>query len=36
MEHRFPLVLGKDLAGEVDALGPDVSGTRWAIGCSAS
>ena len=26
MEHRFPLVLGKDFAGEVDALGPDVTG----------
>jgi NADPH:quinone reductase-like Zn-dependent oxidoreductase len=30
MEHRFPLVLGKDFAGEVDALGPDVSG--YAVG----
>ncbi|HET9302118.1 MAG TPA: alcohol dehydrogenase catalytic domain-containing protein, partial [Propionibacteriaceae bacterium] len=24
MEHRFPLVLGKDFAGEVDALGAGV------------
>ncbi len=26
MEHRFPVVLGKDFAGVVDALGPGVSG----------
>jgi len=26
MEHRFPVVLGKDYAGEVDAVGPDVEG----------
>ena len=26
MEHRFPVVLGKDFAGEVDAVGPDVVG----------
>jgi NADPH:quinone reductase len=26
MEHRFPVVLGKDFAGAVDALGPGVSG----------
>jgi NADPH:quinone reductase len=26
MEHRFPVVLGKDFAGEVDAAGPDVQG----------
>lgn len=26
MEHRFPVVLGKDFAGEVDAVGPDVEG----------
>jgi NADPH2:quinone reductase len=30
MEHRFPLVLGKDFAGAVDAVGPDVSG--YAVG----
>jgi len=30
MEHRFPLVLGKDFAGEVDALGGDVTG--YAVG----
>jgi NADPH:quinone reductase-like Zn-dependent oxidoreductase len=30
MEHRFPLVLGKDFAGEVSALGPGVSG--YAVG----
>ena len=30
MEHRFPLVLGKDFAGEVDALGPGVTG--YAVG----
>lgn len=30
MEHRFPLVLGKDFAGEVDALGPDV--TDYTVG----
>jgi NADPH2:quinone reductase len=28
MEHRFPVVLGKDFAGEVDAVGPDVEGYR--------
>ena len=26
MEHRFPLVLGKDFAGEVDAVGTGVTG----------
>ncbi|MCA0252270.1 MAG: NADP-dependent oxidoreductase [Propionibacteriaceae bacterium] len=26
LEHRFPLVLGKDFAGAVDAVGPDVTG----------
>jgi NADPH:quinone reductase-like Zn-dependent oxidoreductase len=26
MEHRFPVVLGKDSAGEVDAVGPEVDG----------
>jgi NADPH:quinone reductase-like Zn-dependent oxidoreductase len=26
MEHRFPVVLGKDFAGEVDAVGPGVAG----------
>jgi NADPH:quinone reductase len=26
MEHRFPVVLGKDFAGTVDAVGPDVTG----------
>lgn len=26
MEHRFPVVLGKDFAGEVDAVGPGVDG----------
>ena len=26
MEHRFPVVLGKDFAGEIDAVGPDVEG----------
>jgi NADPH:quinone reductase-like Zn-dependent oxidoreductase len=26
MEHRFPVVLGKDFAGEVDAVGDDVDG----------
>ena len=30
MEHRFPLVLGKDFAGEVDALGAGVTG--YAVG----
>src|SRR5215211_5130871 len=28
MEHRFPVVLGKDFAGVVDALGPGVSDYR--------
>ena len=26
MEHRFPVVLGRDFAGEVDAVGPEVDG----------
>jgi NADPH:quinone reductase-like Zn-dependent oxidoreductase len=26
MEHRFPVVLGKDFAGAIDAVGPDVDG----------
>jgi NADPH2:quinone reductase len=30
MEHRFPVVLGKDFAGTVDAVGPEVTG--YAIG----
>jgi NADPH:quinone reductase-like Zn-dependent oxidoreductase len=30
MEHTFPVVLGKDFAGEVDALGADVEG--FAVG----
>ncbi len=30
MEHRFPVVLGKDFAGVVDALGPGVS--DYAVG----
>ena len=30
MEHRFPVVLGKDFAGEIDAVGPDVEG--FAVG----
>lgn len=30
MEHRFPLVLGKDFAGEVDAVGTGV--TEYAVG----
>lgn len=30
MEHRFPLVLGKDFAGTVEALGADVDG--YAVG----
>jgi NADPH:quinone reductase-like Zn-dependent oxidoreductase len=30
MEHRFPVVLGKDFAGVVDAVGPRVAG--YAIG----
>ena len=30
MEHRFPLVLGKDFAGQVDAIGPGVTG--YAVG----
>ena len=30
MEHRFPLVLGKDFAGEVDAVGTGV--TDYAVG----
>ena len=28
MEHRFPVVLGKDFAGTVDALGPGASDYR--------
>ena len=28
MEHRFPLVLGKDFAGQVDAIGPGVDRLR--------
>ena len=30
MEHRFPVVLGRDFAGTVDALGPGA--TRFAVG----
>src|SRR5215207_9355322 len=30
MEHRYPLVLGKDFAGIVDAVGPEASG--YAVG----
>lgn len=30
MEHRFPVVLGKDFAGTVDEVGPGVTG--WAVG----
>jgi NADPH:quinone reductase len=30
MEHRYPLALGKDFAGTVDAVGPDASG--YAVG----
>jgi NADPH:quinone reductase-like Zn-dependent oxidoreductase len=30
MEHRFPVVLGKDFAGTVDAVGPEVEG--YAVG----
>src|SRR6195952_1895060 len=30
MEHRFPLVVGKDFAGTVEALGADVTG--FAVG----
>ena len=30
MEHQFPVVLGKDFAGEIDELGPDVAG--FAVG----
>jgi NADPH:quinone reductase-like Zn-dependent oxidoreductase len=30
MEHRFPVVLGRDFAGTVDALGPGAS--RFAVG----
>ncbi len=33
MEHRFPVVLGKDFAGNVEAIGPGVS--RFAIGDQA-
>src|SRR6476469_7366369 len=30
MEHQFPLVLGRDFAGVVEATGPEVS--RFAVG----
>ncbi len=30
IEHRFPVVLGKDFAGTVDAVAPDV--TDHAVG----
>ncbi len=26
MEHRFPVVLGKDFAGVIDAVGPNIDG----------
>lgn len=34
MEHRFPVVLGKDFAGTVDAVGPGVSDYRVGDRCS--
>lgn len=34
MEHRYPLVLGKDFAGTVAAVGDGVSGSRSGTGCS--
>ena len=36
MEHRFPVVLGKDVAGSVEATGSGVGRSRWATACSAS
>ena len=37
MEHRFPLVLGKDFAGDVEAVGPGRGGTtQLATACSVS
>lgn len=30
MEHRFPVILGKDFAGTIEAVGPEVS--RFAVG----
>jgi len=34
MEHRFPVVLGRDFAGTVDALGRAPPGSRSATRCS--
>ena len=36
MEHRFPVVLGKDVAGSVQATGWGWDRSRWATVCSAS
>jgi NADPH:quinone reductase-like Zn-dependent oxidoreductase len=35
MEHRFPVVLGKDFAGVVEALGDGASKFAVATRCSA-
>ena len=35
MEHRFPVVLGKDFAGDVEKLGEGATGSPSATGSSA-
>ena len=36
MEYDFPVVLGRDFAGVVEGVGPEVVGSRAGTPCSAS